>query len=246
MSKLILIVAETQSGLADIEIALQAAGYTVEICRQPVDVPKLVLDNEPFFILLEQELRSTDGLELCRRLRQISNTPVIMMAERRRRTDVISALTSGADDYVVKPVDAEELLARIRAIARRGSNPAPIAGYDDGEWRIDFLKREVLVRNRRISLSATEFNVLAYLVQNGGRVVPMAEILSAVWGPNCTEDVEYARLYIWYLRQKLEHDPRRPKRIITKRGVGYLFERRNGRVLSHEMPLRVEVASTNV
>ena len=246
MSKLILIVAETRSGLKDIEMALHAAGYSVENCNQPVDVPRLVIDKVPFFVLIEQELRSTDGLDLCRRLRQICNTPIIMMAERRRRTDVIAALSSGADDYVVKPVDPEELLARIRAIARRGSNPAPLAGYDDGEWQIDFLKREVVVLNRRVSLSATEFNVLAYLVQNGGRVVPMAEILSAVWGPNCTEDVEYARLYIWYLRQKLEVDPRRPKRIMTKRGVGYLFERRNGRIVTPEATTAVESMTANV
>jgi DNA-binding response OmpR family regulator len=246
LSKLILIVAEARSGMQDIEMALQAAGFTVETCSQPVDVPRLVIDKNPFFVLLEQELRSTDGLDLCRRLRQICNTPVIMMAERRRRTDVIAALSSGADDYVVKPVDPEELLARIRAIARRGSNPAPIAGYDDGEWQIDFLKREVVVHNRRVSLSATEFNVLTYLVQNGGRVVPMAEILSAVWGPNCTEDVEYARLYIWYLRQKLELDPRRPKRIMTKRGVGYLFERRNGRVLMADANTTAEIVTAKV
>ncbi|MCL5257480.1 MAG: response regulator transcription factor [Chloroflexi bacterium] len=230
MAKLVLIITENPVEMSEVVAFLEKEGYFPTLFDAPLEAPAAVVTNSPAFVILEQELRSVDGLELCKRVRQLSNVPVIMVAAHRRRVDVIAALTSGADDYIVKPVDNDELLARMRAIARRGSqSPGPSPRYTDGEWRIDFLQREVWVGERKVQLSATEFNVLAYLVRNAGRVVPMSELLTAVWGPDCAEDFEYVRLYVWYLRQKLEKDPRRPKRILTKRGVGYIFERRSDR-----------------
>lgn len=228
MGKLVLIISENPAEMRDVLAFLEREGYFPTLFDTPPEAPRAIVNSSPAFAIMEQDLRSVDGLELCKRIRQLSNVPIIMVAAHRRRADVIAALSCGADDYIVKPVDNDELLARMRAIARRGSQaPGPSPQYADGEWHIDFLQREIWVGARRVQLSATEFNVLAYLVRSAGRVVPMGELLTAVWGPDCAEDFEYVRLYVWYLRQKLEKDPRHPKRILTKRGVGYKFERRS-------------------
>ena len=182
----------------------------------------------PDLIILDIMMPGMDGWEVCRRLRELSNVPIIMLTARSMQADVVKGLESGADDYVTKPFSAAELEARIQAVLRRidnaGNNSSSRSSfYTNGYLTIDFDRRLVKVCGKDIDLTPTEFKLLSCLVRNEGRVLPHRYLLTEIWGPEYAEEVDYIKLYIRYLRLKIEEDPSNPIYIQTEWGVGYRF-----------------------
>jgi two-component system KDP operon response regulator KdpE len=180
----------------------------------------------PDLVLLNVMMPDMDGFETLQRLRSVSSVPVIMLTAKGDEEDRIRGLDLGADDYVTKPFSPRELLSRIRAVLRRSE---PLASQSaeplviDEDLSIDFPRREVIVRGERIKLRPTEYRLLLHLVENAGWIVPQETLLAKVWGPEYTDDNQLLRLYITYLRKKIEADPSNPRYIFTERGVGYRF-----------------------
>ncbi len=168
-----------------------------------------------------------DGFETLRAIREVSTVPVIMLTVRQSEQDRIRGLDLGADDYIAKPFSPKELLLRIRALLRRSFMPAPARKTEivvDPDLKIDFSRREVIVRGEKVVLRPTEYRLLYHLVNNAGRLLTHETLLSKVWGREYRDEAHYLRLYITYLRQKIEKDPAHPKYILTERGVGYRFK----------------------
>jgi two-component system KDP operon response regulator KdpE len=183
-------------------------------------------DQLPDLVLLDIMMPDLDGFETLRLIREISNVPVIMLTAKGEEEDKVRGLELGADDYVTKPFSPNELVSRVRAVLRRTELPGkPVHDVIeiDNRLKIDFDRREVWVDDELIRLRPTEFRLLYHLVQNAGWVVPHEQLLAKVWGYEYRDETHYLRLYINYLRQKLEQEPSNPKYIQTERGVGYRF-----------------------
>jgi two-component system KDP operon response regulator KdpE len=180
----------------------------------------------PDLVILDVMLPDMDGFEVCRRLREQSGVPVLMLTARTGDADKVAGLDAGADDYLTKPFSTSELLARVRALLRRmraGDGDSRGAEFRCGDFVIDFHRRKVHMRGEEVRLSATEYKLLAELCRNAGRVMLREELLSRVWGSAYHNEVQYVWVYIGYLRNKLERDPRHPEYILTYPGVGYSF-----------------------
>ena len=176
-------------------------------------------------ILLDVNMPGISGLETCAQIRRSGDVPIIMLTVRNSERDKVQALDAGADDYVVKPFGAEELMARIRAALRRAApveSPPPFVSSD---LKIDFENRLVTVKGKPVRLTPKEFDLLRHLVANQGKPIGHRRLLQAVWGPDYGEETEYLRVFINQLRKKIEPDPRRPRFIKTEPWVGYRFER---------------------
>lgn len=183
---------------------------------------------QPDLVLLDIMMPDMDGWEVCKRLREMSDVPIVFLTARSDVKDVVQGLEMGADDYIVKPYDDDELIARIRAHLRRSPRPnmSEELMFNDGDFRINFMNREVWVRNDLKHLTPKEFNLLAVLVRNAGRVVSRNELVTQAWGDEYSDAIDSLKLYIHYLRQKLEANPQQPEYIVTSRGVGYRFVNR--------------------
>ncbi len=181
--------------------------------------------EHPDVVLLDIMMPNMDGWEVCRRLRELTDVPILFLTAKTGIKDVVRGLELGADDYIVKPFDNAELVARVRAHMRRVPTQQGVdeVTFDSGELRINFLNRQVDVRGKPIELTPKEFDLLAVMVRNAGRVLTRAELLSQAWGPEYGEARESLKLYIHYLRQKIERRPEKPEYILTARGVGYRF-----------------------
>jgi two-component system KDP operon response regulator KdpE len=180
----------------------------------------------PDIVLLDIMMPGMDGFETLKRLRQFSQTPVLILTAKDEEEDRIKGLELGADDYIGKPFSHRELVSRIRAVLRRHYAPPPIPQTTvkvDDRLVIDFARREVLVNGERVNLRPTEYRLLYHLVQNAGYVMTHEMLLTRVWGPEYRSETHYLRLYITYLRQKIEEDLAHPKYILTERGIGYRF-----------------------
>jgi DNA-binding response OmpR family regulator len=167
-----------------------------------------------------------DGFETLRRIREVSSVPVLMLTVRSEEGDRIRGLEIGADDYLTKPFSPRELQSRIKALLRRTFMPAPPRKTRivvDEDLTIDFNSGAVWVRSEKVTLRPTEYRLLYHLVNNAGRLMTHETLLSKVWGPEYRDESHYLRLYITYLRQKLERDPQHPRYILTERGMGYRF-----------------------
>jgi len=178
-------------------------------------------------VVLDIILPQMDGYEVLRRIRQTSDVPVIMLTVKEEERDKLRALAMGADDYIVKPFGALELLARIKAIQRRRDVQPQVAEATPlvcGDLRIDFLERSVTVAGRPVKLTSTEYGLLVCLARNAGRVVPARTLLTKVWSPEDAEDLSRLKMCVQRLRAKLEKDPSRPTYIVTERGAGYRLE----------------------
>ncbi len=206
---------------------LEQQGYrVVSMTNGQEAVNYLASSQRADAILLDVMMPGIDGWETCRRLREITGIPILLLTALGRETDVTRGLDLGADDYLVKPFHLTELKARLEAHLRRArmsgwDNPYP--AYSDGQLYIDLPNREVRLHGKRVALSPTEFRLLACLVRNAGVVVTHKNLLSEVWGKDYLQDVRSLKLYIRYLRQKVEPDPPRPSYILTEWGVGYRF-----------------------
>jgi len=187
---------------------------------------ELVEAESPDIIILDIGLPDMDGYEVCREIRRWSDVPIIMLTVRSEDTDIVKGLELGADEYITKPFSHIELLARVQAVLRRvemlplesGEQP-----FVSGELRVDFAAREVHVRGVLVKLTPIEYNLLYHLIKNAGRVLTHASLLGKVWGREYFDAINYLKVHIQHLRQKLEEDPQDPKMIITERGVGYKF-----------------------
>lgn len=180
----------------------------------------------PDVILLDIMMPELDGFETLKRLREFSQVPVLILTARDEEDDRVRGLELGADDYVSKPFSHRELVSRIRAVLRRhyAAPPIPQSVVEvDERLHIDFARRAVLVDGKRVNLRPTEYRLLYHLVQNAGYVQTHQVLLTRVWGPEYRDESHYLRLYITYLRQKIEPDPATPRYILTERGVGYRF-----------------------
>ena len=184
--------------------------------------------NQPDLVLLDVILPDKDGWEMCRQLREMSDMPIIFLSARKDTCDIIKGLDIGADDYVTKPWDDDELIARINARLRRSprTNLSEELSFDHGDFRINFLNREVWIRKSLKHLTPKEFNLLAVLVRNAGRVVTRTELVTEAWGDEYVDAIGSLKLYVHYLRQKIEKNPQQPEYILTSRGVGYRFANR--------------------
>jgi two-component system KDP operon response regulator KdpE len=202
-----------------LRLTLEPAGYRV--CE--AETGQLGLQEaaakRPDAIILDLGLPDMDGLTALKRLREWSQTPVLVLTVRNQEADKVAALDGGADDYLTKPFGTEELLARLRAIQRRAPE-AQEPVFVSGDLTVDLAARAVSVKNREVHLTATEYALLHELVRHAGKVVTHKQLLRAVWGPNAEEQSQYLRVYITHLRKKLETDPKQ-KLIKTEAGIGY-------------------------
>jgi two-component system KDP operon response regulator KdpE len=167
-----------------------------------------------------------DGYEVCRRVREFSSVPIIMLTARAREGDKLKGFEVGADDYLTKPFSSKELIARVKAVLRRAKAPEESKGcavYECGDLRISFVQHRVFVRGKEVHLTSTEFCLLRELTLNADRVMLHEQLLTKVWGPEYRDDIDYLRAYIRYLRRKIEPDPAVPLYILTRPGMGYIL-----------------------
>jgi two-component system, OmpR family, KDP operon response regulator KdpE len=224
--KLILVVDDEPRMVRFVRMNLELEGYQVSSANSGMEALEKARDELPDLVLLDVMMPGMDGFETLERLREISTIPVIMLTVKGEEEDLIRGLELGADDYVTKPFSPRELASRIRAVLRRAEMPSPIAKtviQIDDRLSVDFRQREVLVDGEPVRLRPTEYRLLYHLVNNAGWVMTHEMLLSKVWGYEYREEAGLLRLYITYLRQKIEPEPSNPRYIFTERGVGYRF-----------------------
>ena len=225
-SRLILAVDDEPKMTRFIRMNLELEGYRVSEATNGMEALTKTRDELPDLILLDVMMPDMSGFETLQHIREISSVPVIMLTVKNEEEDKIRGLELGADDYVTKPFSPRELSSRIKALLRRTEMPTPMEKTMlkiDDRLSIDFQGHEVWVEGEQIKLRPTEYRLLYHLVNNAGWVMGHETLLSKVWGPEYRDEVQYLRLYINYLRQKIEVDPAHPNYILTERGVGYRF-----------------------
>lgn len=217
----ILITDDDRSQRELVRLALEQDGYSVVQATNGRECLELVRKHRPDMVILDVMMPEMDGLETCLAIREFSQVPVLMLTAKMQSNDITTGLDKGADDYLVKPFNADELLARIRALLRRipAANRPLVAGKET--IQIDQHKREVIVRGEVTDLTPTEYQLLVMFVEHAGKVVEHQRLLNAVWGEHCNKDNEHLKVYIWHLRRKIEADPRNPELLLTEWGVGY-------------------------
>lgn len=205
--------------------ALVAQGYEIRVANDGEMALEIMKDWSPHLIITDLSMPGMNGVELCRRVRAVSQLPILVLSVRDQERQKIEALDAGADDYITKPFSMNELLARVRANLRRAPKSEEVAELVEiGDFRIDLATRTVAVAGRELKLTPKEFDLLLYLSQHPHRVVPHRTLLAAIWGANSTEQPEYLRVFIGQLRKKVEPDPAEPRYLLTERWVGYRFE----------------------
>lgn len=221
----ILVVDDEPETVKYVSVNLRARGYNVLVADDGRMALKLFGESWVDLVILDIMLPDLDGFQVCQAIRRQSDVAIIMLSARGRERDIVRALDLGADDYLTKPFGVEELMARVRAALRRGTahdaTPRPPLVVLD--LTIDFAARRVTVDDRAVDLTRTEFDLLAHLALNAGKVLTHRSLLQAVWGPEYGSEAEYLWTYIKRLRHKIEPDPRNPRYIFTQAGVGYSF-----------------------
>jgi len=210
-----------------VRLTLEREGFEVHEAADGYEALEKTRNAMPDLVLLDVMMPDMDGYEVLKELRTYSNVPVIILTVKGTEADKVRGLELGADDYVTKPFGHRELVSRIKAVLRRAEMGAP-AGKGrivvDEDLSLDFERREVLVRGERVRLRPTEYRLLYHLVNSSGKLLTHEALLSRVWGREYRDDTQLLRLYITYLRQKIEPDPSHPKYIINERGLGYRFK----------------------
>jgi DNA-binding response OmpR family regulator len=206
---------------------LELEGYQVLEAHTGLAALEVIRTQLPDLVLLDVMMPELDGFETLRMLREFSSIPVIMLTAKGEEDDKVYGLELGADDYVTKPFGSRELSSRVRAVLRRAempsSSPDQAVLRVDDRLSVDFNRREVIVDGEHIKLRPTEYRLLYHLIENAGWTVPHEQLLAKVWGYEYRDETHYVRLYVNYLREKIEEDPSNPKYILTERGVGYRF-----------------------
>ena len=223
----ILIVDDDPSIRKFVRANLEARDYQTLMAIDGTEALQTIEMELPDLIILDIMMPKIDGFEVCRRLREWSQIPVIMLSARGDEEDKVKCLDLGADDYLTKPFGVEELVARVKAVFRR-TEAAPATttqpSFTCGNLEINFIERRVTVSDREVKLTPTEYNLLQELVLNANKVLTHSMLLGKVWGPEYGGEKEYLRVFIGRLRKELEPDPENPKYIITIPGVGYQFK----------------------
>lgn len=222
----ILAVDDEQRMVRFIQLNLEQDGFQVITAYNGKEALEEVRTQLPDLVLLDIMMPDINGFEVLRKIREVNNVPVIMLTAKGEEDDRIQGLELGADDYITKPFSPRELVSRIRAVLRRTKTfqeeQIDLIKVDE-RLTIDFSRREVWVEGEKVDLRPTEYRLLYHLVQNAGWVNTHEQLLSKVWGFEYQDEPHYVRLYVNYLRKKLEEDPSNPKYILTERGVGYRF-----------------------
>lgn len=225
--RLVLVVDDEPRMIRFIRMNLELEGYQVIEARNGVQALEQARQHLPDLIIMDVMMPELDGFETLRLMREISTVPVILLTVKGDEEDRIRGLELGADDYVTKPFSPRELNSRVNAVLRRAEWPSPtprtVLRIDD-RLSVDFNRHQAIVDGERVDLRPTEYRLLSHLVQNAGWVVPHDTLLAKVWGYEYRDETHYLRLYINYLRKKIEKDAANPDYILTERGVGYRFK----------------------
>ena len=206
-----------------LRVTLEGNGYRVADAATGNDAILQAAQSRPDVVVLDLGLPDLDGVAVLKRLREWSPVPVVVLSVREREEDKIAALDNGADDYVTKPFNTGELLARLRAALRHAQPQGADATFRSGNLEVDLAARVVRKNGSEIKLTPIEYALLRLFVTNAGRVLTHRQILQAVWGPTVVEDTRHLRVHIAHLRDKIEPDPRQPELIVTESGIGYRF-----------------------
>ncbi len=226
-NKTILVVDDEPRIAEAVSMNLELEGYQVSCAVNGQDALQKVTDELPDLIILDVMMPEMDGFETLKRIREISNVPIIMLTVKGSETDKVRGLDLGADDYITKPFGSRELVSRVKAALRRTEMPGPVPKTEirvDGNLSIDFSRYRVVVRGKEVHLRPTEYRLLYHLVSNAGHVLTHETLLRKVWGYEYRDEDQYLWLYVTYLRQKLEGNSREPKYILGERGIGYRFK----------------------
>ncbi len=237
MDELTVLVVEDEEAFIDaLSVGLPKEGFRVEVARDGAEALDIFDRVAPDLVLLDLMLPRVSGLDVCRELRQRSAVPIIMVTAKSAEIDTVVGLEIGADDYVTKPYRVRELVARMRAVVRRSQltatggddgasdTPVPEAATVVGDVSVDPARHEVEIRGAKVDLPLKEFSLLSYLMSNAGRVVTRDMLIDRVWGADYVGDTKTLDVHIKRLRSKIEHDPSKPTRIVTIRGLGYKYQ----------------------
>ena len=207
---------------------LKSRGYDVRAAADGLAGFEAFNDWHPDLVITDLAMPNVDGLELCRRLRAVSQVPIIVLSAKGEEKTKVEALDLGADDFVTKPFGIDELLARVRASLRRANAPpmneATTTILDSGDFHVDLETREITVRGKPIHLTPKEFDLLVYFIKHSGKVLTHRTLLAALWGGNYVEQNEYLRVFVGNLRKKIEPDAATPRYILTEPWIGYRFD----------------------
>jgi two-component system response regulator RegX3 len=224
----VLVVEDEEAFIEALSVGLRREGFEVEIARDGAEALDRFDDVQPDLVLLDVMLPTVSGLDVCREMRHRSDVPIIMVTAKTAEIDTVVGLEVGADDYVTKPYRLRELVARMRAVLRRQPRSGDTVIDSHDVLRVDGIEldpdsHEVRVRGSLVSLPLKEFELLALLMENAGRVLPRATLIDRVWGSDYVGDTKTLDVHVKRLRSKIEDDPSRPQRIVTIRGLGYKF-----------------------
>jgi len=223
----ILVVDDELSIIKFLRANLEARGYEVLAAMDGAEALQTIEMELPDLVILDIMMPKMDGFEVCRRVREWSQIPVIMLSARGDESDKVKCLDLGADDYITKPFGKGELIARVRAVLRRSETAATIPtqpSFTSGDLQISFAQRRVTVAGKEVKLTPTEYSLLQEFVLNVGKVLTHTHLLNKVWGSEYREDTQYLHVFVRRLRAKLEPDPTNPAYIMTVSGVGYQFK----------------------
>lgn len=225
-----ILVIEDDPAIASLtQLQLENRGYQVHLAYDGVEGLRQAYALQPDLVVLDIMMPDMDGWTVCERLRELSEVPIIFVTAIGKEADIVRGLEMGADDYLVKPFSPRELVARIEAVLRRGARSGGTAiearAYENGPLLVNLENRQVKLNGEPVDLTPIEFKLLSTFIRNEDKVLTHRFLLSQVWGPAYEEERQYLKLYVWYLRQKIEEDPSSPKLILTERGVGYRLVR---------------------
>lgn len=222
----VLLVEDEESYREVLDFHLQREGFEVHTAADGQQGIALYDSLQPDIVLLDLMLPLVSGTDVCKYIRSKSNTPIIMLTAKDTEIDKVLGLELGADDYVTKPYSKNELIARMRAVLRRGVEPAEVSGsvLEIGPVRMDIEHHSVTVNGQRISLPLKEFELLEYLMSNSGRVLTRGQLMDRIWGHNYVGDGKTLDVHVKRIRSKIESDPANPQLLTTVRGLGYRFE----------------------
>ena len=231
MGKKILVIDDDHRFIDLVKQVLAQQGHEVLEAQSGQEGLKLLFAHKPDMVLLDVVMPGMDGWQACQRIRDVADIPIIMLTGKQKaEEDIVRGLDHGADDYLIKPVGNKELAARVRAIFRCAESSSipdkeQVVSYSDDYLEVDVSERKIVVNGKRVKLTPIEFRLFSLLLENAGRILTHKQVLEKVWGWEYGDDIDYVRIYISHLRQKIEPDPSQPKYIMTEAGVGYYFQK---------------------